>query len=449
MSVRFDCADAALQRLWDEAERRAQGNVRLFSGDRVLVEGGGYEKIWLETQPMGGEMYAAHDLEAARNNSLLFMRHQRADGRLPGSIQWADGRVEPQFNKLQGFCFPHPALNMYYLLGRDVRWLEELQDCLRRFDEFLWRTRERGGCLCSFCVYDTGEDNAVRYGGAPGWWEAETPPEGYAVVPMMSMDVTSYSYACRDTLAAISRLKGDGREEKWREKADDVARRLRSSLWDERRGACFDRDKHGNPVDVLCHNTLRCMHWGSVSQEMADRFVKEHLLNPDEFFTPMPLPSVAVNDPAFRNNPGNDWSGQSEGLTWQRAILALERYGYTPLIEALGKKLFKAVIDGGYRFTQQFDPFTGEPSPGPEDYGPTILAVMGYIEHIWGVHLEMGKVWFSLGDGLKYRFERHWGGRDYRIESDGKKASATVDGREVYSGPCGVRIITDEQGRRI
>ena len=448
MSVRFECADAALRRHWDEAERRALGNLRDFGGKRVLVEGGGYEKIWLETQPMGGEMYAAHDLEAARNNCQLFMLHQRADGRMPGSIQCGEGQVEPQFNKLQGFCFPHPALNMYHLLGRDALWLEQLEDCLRRFDEYLWRTREKDGCLCSFCVYDTGEDNAVRYGDAPGWWEAETPPEGYAVVPMMSMDVTSYSYACRDTLATISRLKGDGQEAKWREKADEVARRLRLHLWDERRGACFDRDKAGRTVDVLCHNTLRCMYWGSVSQGMADRFVKEHLLNPEEFFTPMPLPSVAVNDPAFRNNPGNDWSGQSEGLTWQRAIRALENYGYAELVRPLGERLFRAVIDGGYRFTQQYDPFTGAPSPGPEDYGPTILAVMAYIEHIWGVHLEMGKAWFSLGGGLKYRFERGWGGHDYLIESDGKKASATVDGREVYSGPCGVRIITDEQGRR-
>ena len=37
----------------------------------VLVEGGGYEKIWLETQPMGGEMYALRNLEAAKNNVLL------------------------------------------------------------------------------------------------------------------------------------------------------------------------------------------------------------------------------------------------------------------------------------------------------------------------------------------------------------------------------------------
>ena len=460
--VTFSCADAALQRLYDEAERKARGNLRPFGEDLVLVEGGGYEKIWLETQPMGGEMYAARDLRVALNNSLLFMRHQRADGRLPGSIECRAGRVEPQFNKFQGFCFPYPALNLYYLIGRDPLYREQLADSLRRFDEFLWRTREVNGCLASFCVYDTGEDNAVRYGDAPRWWTEDTPPEGYAVVPMASMDVMSYSYACRDTLGAISRIRKDGREAFWRERADAVARDLRRMLWDERRGACFDRDKNGRPVDVLTHNSLRCMYWGSFSREMADRFVREHLLNPEEFFTPMPLPSVAANDPAFRNIPQNNWSGQPEGLTYQRAIRALENYGYDALVPLFGKKLFRAVMDGGYVFTQQFDPFTGRPSrvPSParqsgEDtgptvmqdaYGPTILAVLEYIAHIWGVHQQLGETWFSLGSGLAYAYERRWGDRVYRVESDGKVARAQLNGREVYAGPCGVRVVTDERG---
>lgn len=444
--VTFSCADPALQRLWDEAERKAKGNLRRFGGDLVLVEGGGYEKIWLETQPMGGEMYAARSMEAALNNSLLFMRHQRADGRLPGSIRCAEGRVEPQFDKLQGFCFPHPALNLYYLTGRDPVYLEALEDCLRRFDEYLWRTREKDGCLCSFCVYDTGEDNAVRYGDAPCWWPDDEPPEGYGVVPMMSMDVTSYSCACRDTLAAISRIKGDGREAHWRAQAEDVRRGLRDKLWDEHRGACFDRDKRGEVVDVLCHNTLRCMYWGSLTQGMADRFVKACLLNPSAFFTPMPLPSVSVSDPAFRNAPENNWSGQPEGLTFQRAIRALENYGYDGLLPIFGKRLFDAVISGGYVFPQQFDPFTGRPSPGPDGYCPTILAVLEYMAHLWGVHLQLGEVWFSLCGGLRYAYERRWGEHAYRIESDGQTACAWADGREVYHGPCGTRIITDERG---
>lgn len=461
----FSCGDAGIQMIYDEAERKCRLNLADFAGDRVLVEGGGYSKIWLETQPMGGEMYALRDMAAAVNNSLLFMRHQRADGRLPGSIQCIEDRVQPQFDKLQGFCFPGPALNLYFLTGRDADWLDALADCLARFDGWLFKTRSISGdgLLSSFCVYDTGEDNALRYGDAPCWWPEDAPPQGYDVVPMASMDVTSYAFACRDTLARISRLRGaEGDAERWQREADRVALALRRRLWDERRGALYDRDRTGKPVDVLCHNTLRCMYWGSVSQDMADRFVREHLLNPSEFWTPMPLPSVAANDPAFRNAPENNWSGQCEGLTYQRAMHALERYGYEKLVTQLGRRFLRAVAEGGYAFTQQYDPFTGAPSrvglyshapvapdsgePFQDGYGPSLLSALGFIERMWGIGLSGGEVRFSLCGALPCACAIQWNGHAYRLESDGAWAVAIADGREVYAGPCGVRAITDESG---
>ena len=50
---------------------------------------------------------------------------------------------------------------------------------------------------------------------------------------------------------------------------------------------------------------------------------------------------MAANDPLFRNVTTNNWSGQAEALTYQRAIRALENYGmyepvsYTHLLFAL------------------------------------------------------------------------------------------------------------------
>ena len=462
-SVSFHTEDEMLRRVYDAAEAKCRLNLKRFGGDTVLVEGGGYEKIWLETQPMGGEMYALRNLEAALNNTLLFMRHQRADGRLPGSIQCTDGVCEPQFNKYQGFCFPFPALNLYYLSGRDRVYLEQLKDSLIRFDECLWRTRHLtgDGVLSSFCVYDTGEDLAVRYGDAPCWWEADTPPEGYQTVPMASMDVTSWSYAARDAVAAICRIQGDPASESWERKAGLVAEALRNRLWDEKRGALYDRDKTGKQIDILCHNTLRCMYWGSVSQAMADRFVKEHLLNPAEFWTPFPLPSTAANDPAFRNAPENNWSGQPEGLTYQRAILALERYGYDRMVTALGRKLIDAVYGGGCRFTQQYDPFTARPSlvsaathqpaadsgePVQDAYGPTMLACLEYIAHHYGIRPYLGQVWFSLGSGKPYEYEAVFYDHRYAVRSDGKTAEICVDGRTAGRWDCGRRVIAGATG---
>lgn len=462
--VSFHTENEKIQRVYDAAEEKCLLNVKRFGRDTVLVEGGGYEKIWLETQPMGGEMYALRNPEAALNNCLLFMRHQREDGRLPGSIQYTGGRVEPQFNKYQGFCFPFPALNLYYLFGRDPEYLEQLKETLVRFDGCLWRTRSLAGdgLLSSFCVYDTGEDLAVRYGDAPCWWESDVPPEGYRVVPMASMDVTSWSVSSRLALAEICRIQGDPEAEAWRKKAQAAAAALRRGLWDERRGALFDRGRDGSTVDILCHNTLRCMYWGAVSRDMAGRFVKEHLLNPAEFWTPFPLPSVAANDPAFRNAPENNWSGQPEGLTYQRAILALERYGWDRIVTALGEKLIDAVYAGGLRFTQQFDPFTGKPSlvhavthqpvkdgsgePVQDAYGPTMLACLEYVAHRYGIRPHLGEVWFSLGSGEPYEYEAVFYGRRYGIRSSGRRAEIRIDGKAAGSWDCGIRLVTGADG---
>ena len=146
-SVAFSSSDRVLCGLMEAAAERCAKNIRYFGDRRVLIEGGGYHKIWLETQPMGGAMYAKRDPVIGRNNQLLFMEHQRSDGRIPGSIALENGRIVPEFNKFQGFCFPQPALDMYYLTG-NREYLTLLEETLRRFDEYLWRVRDSDGDGC-------------------------------------------------------------------------------------------------------------------------------------------------------------------------------------------------------------------------------------------------------------------------------------------------------------
>ncbi len=446
-SVQFQIDDPLIQKLFDAAEAKLKRNIQDFGGRPVLIEGGGYHKIWLETQPMGGEMYAKRDMAAATNNQLLFMEHQRADGRIPGSIMAENGKVIPQFNKFQGFCFPAPALNMYYWMGQDKDYLKLLGQTLERFDGYLWRVRDsnRDGLLESWCVYDTGEDNALRYGDAPCWWEEDTPPQGFAVVPMASMDFMSFSYSARDTLAKISTILKNGKTAFWRSAAEEIKQKIRTHLWHEERGACFDRDKTGCRMNTLIHNNLRCMYWGSFTVDMARRFVSDHLLNPEEFWTPMPLPSVAASDPLFQNVPTNDWSGQPEGLTYQRAIRALENYGYQKLIPVLAHKLFAGVGDDCI-FTQQFDPFTAKRSGDTDGYGPTMLAVLEYISRLYGVHLEGEEIHWGIAGGRECVYTQVWGDTTYTLKSDGRRATAYVHGKTAFSADAGVRIATDYHG---
>ncbi len=452
-SVAFQTSSELLQKLMDSAERKTLNNLKMFENRLVLIEGGGYEKIWLETQPMGGEMYAKRNMEAGLNNQLLFMEHQRPDGRLPGSIALINNQITPQFDKFQGFCFPSSALNMYYLMGKDEEYLTLLYLTLEKFDSYLWSTRDSDGdgCLESWCKYDTGEDHALRYYDAPDSWSKETPPTDYKAVPMASLDIMSFSYSARETLSIISSIQGnENRKYEWKRKALAIQKAINDYLWMESKDACFDRDKNHNIINVLYHNNLRAMYWNSFTRSMAERFVTKHLLNPDEFWTYMPLPSVAANDPLFRNIKTNNWSGQCEALTYQRAIRALENYGYDYLIPQLGKKLFHAIGDSCV-FVQQYDPFTGSPSlislDGLQDsYGPAMLSVMEYTSRMYGVHLEQNHIFWGTAGGNECSYEQIWGNHSFKIQNDGKCAMAFIDGKKVFQSGKDLKIITDLSG---
>jgi len=310
--VKFDTENTELKELFELAEKTAKENIVDFGGRKVLVEGGGYPNIWTETQPMGGEMYAKRDPEIALNNQLFFFDYQREDGRIPGMIVYKDGEFDPWFSHYQGFYLAHHALNMYYLSEKRKDYLEYIYQGIERFDKHLWATRDsdNDGCLETWCVWDTGEDGCSRFEDATDAWKSEKAPEGFKRVPFESMDFMGFSYECRQTLSEISHLLNNGKEAFWATQAKKVKDKMRDYLWWKEKGAFYDRDNSNKFMDVLYQGNIKVMYNGCFYPDMADEFIERHLLNPDEFWTPIPLVSIARNNPYYNGADFNNWSGQ-------------------------------------------------------------------------------------------------------------------------------------------
>ena len=116
-----------------------------------MIEGGEYQFVWVETQPLGGIMCAKRNLEVAYNNVVIFLNHQAANGRVPGMIilmnnnTWnltdlviADNDHLGVFSEtLQGFFVPGPALELYYLLKKDTAYLNLLYRSFEAHDNYL------------------------------------------------------------------------------------------------------------------------------------------------------------------------------------------------------------------------------------------------------------------------------------------------------------------------
>jgi hypothetical protein len=498
--VTFSTSDAKLQALYDAAESKEAQNVRQFTPFmKILVEGAQYSNCWIETQPMGGEMYAQRDVSVALNNQVIFLLTQRADGRFPGMVRHdkpeqmavppipghkpAAGDFICWFKSLQGFCFADPAWRMYFWAGKDKAYLQQLYNGLAAYDAYLWRTRDSNGdgVLETWCTTDTGEDNSTRYHtrGAPVVWPFDTPPgspgtpdpsdpqvfkkywveqvrmginslvRDQVLVPFDSMDIMGYSCDARETLAKISHELNNGKEAEWQKKAEEVRTKLAATLWNPDRHACFDHDKNGKALDEVVHNNLRAMYHGAFSQQMADEFINYHLLNSAEFWTPVPLPSIAINSSLFLNSPRPDWSGQPQGLTYQRAIRALENYGHYSLVTELGQKLIDTIESAGNKFTEQYDTFTGAPSlPKLDGYGPTILAALEYISRMNGVHFDpvASRVWWSACDNKEFTYSERWGDTNWTLTSSQGEITGSRNGSEVFRCTAGVRIVTDLTG---
>lgn len=475
--VTFTSSDTVLKKLFDTAEAKAIKNIRYYSPSyNVMVEGGGYPFVWLETQPMGGVMYAKRDLNIALDNILVFINNQRNDGHLAGMVfntannVWnlhdptsEGGTLGLHFDGLQGLYLAQPALELYYLLNRNKQYLAAIYQALERYDTYLWKYRDsdKDGCLETWGMTDNGEDHLERFRYAPWDWPGNVAPNlekfantlnstdvGDSPVPEESMDVMGYSYSCRDVLAKISAITNNGKQAYWRGKADAVSEKMKSYLWVPEKKAYFYRNRENNLVNSLAHNNIRCMYFGTMSQSMADDFIRYHLLNPDEFWTPIPLTSIAANDPFFRNINNNNWSGQPQGLTYQRAIRALENYGHYAEVTLIGKKLLDK-ISKTLLFTQQFDPYTSEQN-GTDNYGPTILSVLEYFSRMYGVYLQTDEVHFNgLPHKADYSYSQRLGNDVYKTSKETNIIKGYLNNREVFSCTAGVSVVTSLKGEFI
>jgi hypothetical protein len=334
-----------------------------------------------------------------------------------------------------------------------------------------YRDSDGDGCLENWAMTDAGEDHMKRLGYAPWTWPYDYPPtrenipmddtafikERWIItgwetltldkvpVPMESVDIMGYSYSCRNILHEIAKLQGDNEEaEHWREKAEEVSNRMKDYLWIENRHSYFYRNPENEFINSLTHNNLRAMYYGNMTQDMADRFIKYHLLNPEEFWTFMPIPSVAVNDPYFENHPYNNWGGQSQPLTYQRAIRALENYGHHAEVCLLGHKLLGR-ISASKLFTQQFDPFTGEQSGiDGYDYGPSILAVLEYFSRMYGIDICNDTVHFNgLPMDEEYEYTQVIGENTYTLQQKENLLSGKVNDKIVFTFTAGVKVKTN------
>jgi hypothetical protein len=147
-------------------------------------------------------------------------------------------------------------------------------------------------------------------------------------------------------------------------------------LWDEDRGLFLDEvQPGGSRPAVLTWAALAPLALPDLPEGIGHRLVEEHLLDRDEFLTPVAPPSVAVCEPSYEPGGGRGpirryWRGP----TWINAAwllwLGLRRLGYNKEAQRMADGLTGAVEREGLR--EYYDPHTGR-GLGAKDFAWSAL----------------------------------------------------------------------------
>lgn len=178
--------------------------------------------------------------------------------------------------------------------------------------------------------YESGLDNSPLYDDAP--FDEKTGRMPVADVGLMGLYVADCN-ALADIAAAIGKAP---EEAELRARSARYGAKLRS-LWDPGTGIFLNRNlATGESSRRLAPTNFYPLLARVASPAEADRMVREHLLNPNEFWGQWVLPSIARNDPAFKDQ--EYWRGRIWGPMNYLVYLGLRNYGQTGARGLLAEK---------------------------------------------------------------------------------------------------------------
>ena len=154
------------------------------------------------------------------------------------------------------------------------------------FAEPVVRTKTAAG-------YESGMDDSPMYEDVPFNRERN-------VMELQDVGLTSLYIADCRALAELARLLGrEAAAEELGARADAFSEAL-DALWDEDRGYYLNyRTDLGRPSERRSPTLFYPLLAGTASEARANRLIREHLLNPEEFWGDYVLPSTTRDDPSF------------------------------------------------------------------------------------------------------------------------------------------------------
>jgi len=415
--------------LLERAARLLGANTRqAFAGGRVyrytIPSPHRYRFQWHWDSCFHAIVWAAIDVERARDELRGLVARQTEAGLLPHIVYWQTdlvGRTGAPYLEAAGIDWLVPgrkprasaqmqpplaaqALEALVADDADEHFLHELLPPLARHYRYLASARDpdRDGLISIISQFESGLDFSPLYDPTPG--EVDPSPRrlrtrarlsqglnkvfnhraelALRVNPLQWEDVLVNSvYA--DGLASLARLARRAQDDQlasWAQaRAEATLAGLLDRCYDPGRGLFYSLAGRGERrIEVKTIVSLMPLLIEALPSEIAARLV-EHLADPREFWSPFPVPSVALDEPSFvptaeLHGTRCIWRGPCAPNTNWLLARGLRRHGFDELADTLAARSRELAERGG--FNEFYNPLNGAPVGAPDFGWGTVIAVI-------------------------------------------------------------------------
>lgn len=326
------------------------------------------------------QMYFGWPTTYARNGVTMFLQSQHESGYIPrnsppyGFPEGSDEHTKPFLAQTTLMVSRH---------DRDCSWLSD--ELFARMEKYInyWLfdlDRNQDGLSEWDSAPHSGMDNQHE---RAGYWNDKF-CEG--------VDLNSYLVRECRAFALLAENRGHADiAASFREYAVQRTSRIQEVCWNDDDSWFYDIDaRTGEQIKVKSAAGFAAMWAGIATQEQADKMVINHLLNPDEFWTPYPIAAYARNEPRYSQVPlPNDLGCLWRANAWipvnYFVYESLKKYNYKAIASILAKKTYDLVLASHPNPREYYNSETGEGMGQELFWGWTLLAYLLPLEEITDV----------------------------------------------------------------
>ena len=283
--------------------------------------------------------------------------------------------------------------------------------------------------------YESGMDDSPMYD------EATYDPHAYTL-DLDDVGLNSLYALDAECLAKIAAILGkpdDSRE--FAAEYEHMKQLVRDKLWNEQDGIYENRFWDGRFSQRLSPTNFYPLFAGIATPHQAERMVKEHLLNPQEFWGKYVAPTIARNDPAFPDQ--FYWRGDIWGPTNYMLYEGINRYRFDQVALQYAQKNYALFMDD-WRMNQHDDEqyyAWGGSAGGDTHYTWGALLCLIPLEQYIDTNPWEGLRFGALDPAAQGEFHRAvWDNHNYDVTVGPNQTALQRDGQERFEANAGVVV---------